>query len=245
MIIVTFIKSNNNHFLFVIFRKEVLACMEAFIAKHQYNYIKKCLNNLNNAFKGCVDINIIEATKAYMQEKILSRFPNLTEEERELLDISKITSPLNIDKYLRDLDACVYGISSITNAQISKLFKKEKKIKMPSPDAQEAKNVYLGWIDESTKKLFVVYSMDDKLIGMACRLSVQNSNNPHICAVCNYIGRNNEVAPVSPICKTSNTSEDAYRSIGFDICLDSKLCNERITSIEKLENILKDVNNIK
>ncbi|MDP4091257.1 MAG: elongation factor G-binding protein, partial [Bacillota bacterium] len=47
-----------------------------------------------------------------------------------------------------------------------------------------------------------------------------------------------EVAAVSPVCKTSNSSEGAYRSIGFDICLDSGKCNERITSTEKLENIL-------
>lgn len=33
--------------------------MEAFIKKHKYNYIKKCLNDLNNTFKSCVDINIV------------------------------------------------------------------------------------------------------------------------------------------------------------------------------------------
>ena len=80
---------------------------------------------------------------------------------------------------------------------------------------------------------------------MACRISNYGSNNTHICALCNHIGRENEVAVVSPICKTSNTGEEAYRSIGFDICLDSEKCNERIVDIEKLEKILKDVNNIK
>lgn len=219
--------------------------MKVFIKKHEYNYIKKRLNDLNSAFKNCVDVNIIEATKGYIQDKILSIFTNLSEEEKELLDISKISSPLFTDKYLADLDEYVYGMPYITNAQISKLFKKEKKLKLPNSDPQDSKLVYLGWIDESTRKLFVAYNMNGTLIGMACRLASYRSNNTHICALCNHIGGENEVAFVSPICKTASNAEGAYKSIGFDLCLDSAMCNERIVSIEKLETILKDVNNIK
>ncbi|MCY6372590.1 FusB/FusC family EF-G-binding protein [Clostridium ganghwense] len=219
--------------------------MNAFIKKYQYNYIKKCLKDLNNAFRGCVDINIIEATKAYINEKILCLFTNLSEEEKELLDISKINDHLQIDNYLSGLDEYIYGMQNITNAQINKLFKKEKKFKLPNINAQDSKNVYLGWIDESIRKLFVVYNMNDKLIGMACRISNHSSNNTHVCALCNHVGNQNEVAFVSPICKTANSKNGNYRSIGFDICLDSAKCNERIVAVEKLEKILKDVNNIK
>lgn len=219
--------------------------MDTFIKKHEYNYIKKCLNDLNNAFKGCIDINIIEATKAYIHQKILNNFTNLSAEEKELLDISRINDSLHIDKYLTELNEYVYGMPNITNAQISKLFKKEKKFKLPNLSAQDSKNVYLGWIDESIRKLFVAYNMDGKLIGMACRIPSHDSNNSHRCVLCNHVGRQNEVEFVSPVCKTANAGEGAYRSIGFDICLDSEKCNERIVSPEKLEKILKDVNNIK
>ncbi|MGV2687308.1 elongation factor G-binding protein, partial [Clostridium perfringens] len=104
---------------------------------------------------------------------------------------------------------------------------------------------YLGWIDESIRKLFVVYNMNGKLIGMACRIPNYSSNNAHICTLCNHVGGKNEIAFVSSICKTANPKEGNYKSIGFDICLDSTKCNERIVSVEKLEKILKDVNNIK
>ncbi|MHC1682639.1 MAG: FusB/FusC family EF-G-binding protein [Clostridiaceae bacterium] len=217
--------------------------MEIFIKKHQYNYIKKCLNDLNNTYKGCIDINIIEATKSYIQDKIFNIFSVLSQEERELLDISKITDSLHINKYLSDLNQYVYGMPKVTNAQISKLFKKEKKFKLPNESAQDSKNVYLGWIDESIKKLFIAYNINDSLIGMSCRITNPGSNNSHICILCNRVGKENEVAFVSPIC--SKTHQDAYRSIGFDICLDSETCNDRITTVEKLEKLLKDVNNIK
>ncbi|MBW9143997.1 FusB/FusC family EF-G-binding protein [Clostridium sp. CM027] len=217
--------------------------MKAFIKKHEYNYIRKRLYDLNNAFRVCLDINIIEVTKAYKHLQILNIFTNLSEEEKELLDISKITTPLHIDKYLAELNEYVYGMPNITNAQISRLFKKEKKFKLPNLNAQDSKNVYLGWIDNSIRKLFVTYNMDGKLIGMACSISSNGSNNAHRCVLCNHSAGENEVNFVSPICKT--TREGAYRSIGFDLCLDSKKCNERIVAIEKLEKILKDVNNIK
>jgi len=106
--------------------------MKTFIKKHEYNYIKKCLNDLNNAYRGCVDINIIDATKTYICGKILCIFSNLSEEERELLNITKINDPLYIDTYLAELNEYVYGMPNITNAQISKLFKKEKKLKLPN-----------------------------------------------------------------------------------------------------------------
>jgi hypothetical protein len=219
--------------------------MKAFIKKHEYNYIKKRLYDLNNAFRSCVDINIIEATKAYKHRQILNLFTNLSEEEKELLDIIKLTTPIDIDKYLAGLNEYVYGMPTITNAQISRLFKKEKKLKLPSLNAQDSKNVYLGWIDQSVRKLFVAYNMNGKLMGMACRITTCGSNNTHLCVLCNNVGGENEVAFVSPMCRTSNTAEGAYKSIGFDICLDSAKCNERISSIDKLENFLKDVNNIK
>lgn len=219
--------------------------MKAFIKKYEYNYIKKCLHDLNNTFKNCVDINIIESYKEYVHDKILRLFTNLSEEEKEILDISKITESLHIDTYLAELNRYVYGMPNITNSQISKLFKKEKKFKLPDLNSNDSKNVYLGWIDKSIRKLFIAYNMDGKLIGMTCKVPNHSSTSTHICALCNKVGNQNEVAFVSSICKTSNAKKDGYISVGFDICLNSEECNERIVDIEKLEKILKDVNNIK
>lgn len=219
--------------------------MNIFIKKHEYNYIKRCLRDLNNAFTGCVDAKVIESAKANIQNKILNLFTNLTEEEGKLLDISKLNESQDIKDYLTELNEYVYGMPKLTNAQITKLFKKEKKFKLPDPDAQDSKKVYLGWIDESIRKLFIAYNMDGKLLGMSCRIGNYGSSNAHICVLCNHVGKENEVAFVSPVCKTNSTGESAYRSIGFDVCLDSHACNERIQSIDKLEEILRDVNNIK
>ncbi|WP_415318061.1 FusB/FusC family EF-G-binding protein, partial [Clostridium perfringens] len=173
------------------------------------------------------------------------RFSELSNEEKELIDINKITDPLHIDKYLEDLNEYVYGMTAIKSNAITKLFRKEKKLKIPNLDFESSKKVYLGWIDEGSRKLFIAYNLNGKLTGMACKIPSYNSSNNHICTLCNHIGNDTEVAFVSALCKTSNPEQGTYRSIGFDICLDSEKCNERITSTDKLEKLLKDVNNIK
>lgn len=219
--------------------------MKPFIKKEDFNFIKKCITDLRGTLRNCTDPNIIETNKAYINEKILSRFSELSNEEKELIDINKITDPLHIDKYLEDLNEYVYGMTAIKSNEITKLFRKEKKLKIPNLDFENSKKVYLGWIDEGSRKLFIAYNLNGKLTGMACKIPSYNSSNNHICTLCTHIGNDTEVAFVSAICKTSNPEQGTYRSIGFDICLDSEKCNERITSTDKLEKLLKDVNNIK
>lgn len=85
--------------------------------------------------------------------------------------------------------------------------------------------------------------MGGKNIGMSCRIVSQNSNTSHICSFCNNAGSDAEIAFVSTVCKT-NTKYGNYKSIGFSVCLDSQKCNNQITSLDKLEKILKEANNI-
>ena len=134
-------------------------------------------------------------------------------------------------------------MENITKNQLVKIFKKEKKLKIPNLDIKDKKLVYLGWIDESTRKLLIIYNMDGKLLGMACRLTSSKANSANICTLCNHIGSESEVAFVSPICKPQ--SQDDYKSLGFYVCLNSLECNERITSTKKLEQLIKAVNRIK
>ena len=216
--------------------------MKAFIKKQQFNYIKRCLFDLNNAFINCSDPNIINVSKLIAQDKILSCFDKLSEAEKEILNISKITTPLHIDIYLNDLNIYVFGMENITKDQLVKIFKKEKKLKIPNLDIKDKKLVYLGWIDEATKKLLITYNLNGKLLGMSCRLTESKPNSSNICTLCNHIGNSAEVGFVSPICKPKN--QDDYKSLGFYICLNSYECNERITSTEKLETLIKIVNRL-
>ena len=62
-------------------------------------------------------------------------------------------------------------MENITKNQLVKIFKKEKKLKIPNLDIKDKKLVYLGWIDEATKKLLITYNLNGNLLGMSCRLT--------------------------------------------------------------------------
>ena len=59
--------------------------MKPFIKKEDFNFIKKCITDLHGTLRNCTDPNIIETNKAYINEKILSRFSELSNEEKELI----------------------------------------------------------------------------------------------------------------------------------------------------------------
>lgn len=217
--------------------------MTPFINKHHHNAIKKHTRDLHNAFRNCVDAQIIDATKMYLNQKILDLFPHATEEEKQLISILAIANQFQIEAYLSHLDEWVCGMPKVTSNQLKKLFRREKKLRLPKLSSDN-KNVYFGWVDETARRLYIAYFLQDKLVGMACRISSSNSSNTRSCTLCNHVGKVHEVAFVSPICKNKQGQKGAYRSIGFNICLDSQGCNQRITNTEKLEKLLKNVNNL-
>ena len=218
--------------------------MKAFIRKDEFNYIRRCLFDLNNSFGNCVDPLVLEGNKLYIQNKIYEKFTNLTSEQKELLNISNIIDSSDISFFIKNLEKYVYGMPKVTASELVKLFKKEKKLKIPDLNNNN-KKIYLGWVDPAVNKLHIVYNYNNKLLKMSCRITNGKTSNSNICALCNYVGKQEEVTFVSPVCKTSNGGPDAYKSLGFYICLDSEKCNERMISTEKIEEIIKEVNNIK
>lgn len=218
--------------------------LDMFIPVIKYNFIKKCLGEISNALMNCVDGHIIETTKAYQQERIFSAFTDLTESQRALLNVSNIREGFQIEQFLKGLEPYIYGMDAISNETVSRLFRKEKKLKIPQDLDLNRKRAYLGWIDSGSRKLILIHKPGAEAFGMACRLPQVKAKTTNVCALCNRIGDETQVAFVSPVCKTAHLGPDAYKSLGFYICLDSEACNDRITSLDKLEELLSVMNNV-
>ena len=56
--------------------------MEAFLKKEEYNYINKRLKDLNNALRTCNDYRTRDASRDYIQDKILSHLSHLLPEQK-------------------------------------------------------------------------------------------------------------------------------------------------------------------
>ena len=102
--------------------------MNAFLKKQEYNYINKRLKDLNSALRNCNDYNTQDASRDYIQDKILNHLSHLSTEEKILLDIKDLKDSNQINKFLEEFENYVYGMQPVSHAEISKLFKKEKKL---------------------------------------------------------------------------------------------------------------------
>ena len=120
---------------------------------------------------------------------------------------------------------------------MKKMFPKAKKLKVPNLSAVDfEKMTYLSWSDISTNKKFIIYELDENLMGIECKYSILNKDN--ICSFCNRFGK---VAFITTITKAKKSNNpDYYKAIGNYICQDSAECNKKITSTAYLNEFLEE-----
>lgn len=210
-----------------------------FIRNHQYNLIKKQVGQLQHACNNGADPKVIEAVEFNAVSKILDSFPELTDSQKHTLEkFEGLRKTEEFQQYFISLEPYLESFSQVTGKQIIKLFPKIKKLKTPNLNSiAHHKISYLGWVDIATQKLFIVYHLNGKTVGIQGRYTPANKG---VCFLCNGIG---DVALFSAITKSkpANASPDYYKAIGNYMCVDSHECNKKITDVAVLEKFLQEV----
>jgi len=211
-----------------------------FIRNHQYNLIKKQANLLHHSCNTVSDPKVVESVRVGVQSVVAQAFPAVSEQQQALLDsVVSIYTAIDLDRYLRSLEPYLSGFEQVTDTQLKKLFPKNKKLKLPELAAIDYRFVtYLGWTDIATGKLFLVYRLGDRLVGIEGRFTPVHKKS--VCFLCN---RHEEVALFSAVTrlKPAKASSDYYKAIGNYMCIDSATCNRNITDITALEKFISNV----
>ncbi|BAU27240.1 treble-clef zinc-finger protein [Aneurinibacillus soli] len=141
-------------------------------------------------------------------------------------------------EYLGSLVPYLVEFPRVTEKQIKKLFPKNKKLKVPDLGTIDFHSLtYLGWIDISTNKLFIVYNLNGEIIGVEGKYTLTNRKD--MCSLCKGYG---EVALVSAISKARvSNSPDYYKAVGNYMCINSHECNKNITDVTDLERFIQNV----
>ncbi|WP_217595739.1 FusB/FusC family EF-G-binding protein [Cohnella sp. GbtcB17] len=214
--------------------------MQPFIRNHQYNLIKKQVGLLQNTCTTVADPKIVESVRSNMQFKLTEAFPEASEAARDLiLRGAELGTAPEFQLYLASLESCRIAFEPGTEQQLKKLYPKIKKLKLPDLDAIDWKAIsYLGWSDIAANKLFIVYPLDGRLIGIEGRFTPTNKKGT--CFVCN---RQTEVGLFTALTKSrpANASPDYYKAIGNYMCADSVVCNGNITDPAPLEQFLSSL----
>ncbi|OOE12556.1 FusB/FusC family EF-G-binding protein [Fictibacillus arsenicus] len=210
-----------------------------FIRNHQYNLIKKQVGHLQHACNNGADPKVIDAVEFNALSTMLDSFPELTDSQKHTLEkFVGLRKTEEFQQYFISLEPYLEAFSQVTGKQILKLFPKIKKLKTPNLNAIDHHQIsYLGWVDIATQKLFIVYHLNGKTVGIQGRYTPANKG---VCFLCNGIG---DVALFSAVTKSKpeNASPDYYKAIGNYMCVDSHECNKKITSVAVLEKFLHEV----
>lgn len=210
---------------------------EKFIKNEQFNFIKKQIALIKDSTKKNVPPTVLAAVIDLANAKIMSIFPNAILHQQELLDLSRLKTDDEFEKYIRRLSAFLQPFPQITEQQLKKMFPKKKKLKLPDlSNINHNQLTYLSWNDIGSNKKFIVYELDRKMVGIECEFTPTNKKN--LCSFCNCFG---EVVYFSTVTKTRKSKNpDYYKAIGNLICADSSECNKKITDVDHLENFLND-----
>ncbi|GFZ99969.1 elongation factor G-binding protein [Paenibacillus marchantiophytorum] len=211
-----------------------------FIRNHQYNFMKKQADLLQNTLRTNADLKVLESVKYSVQSKIVDLFPDVPASEKAMLgSISTVEKAEDFQAYLRQFVPYVSEFPAITEKQIQKLFPKNKKLKVPDLSTIDYRYItYLSWVDISTNKLFLVYHQNGQFIGIEGKYTLTSKKS--FCFLCN---RFEELVLFSAVSKTrpAKSSPDYYKSVGNYLCMDSQACNKNITDTLALEKFIAAV----
>jgi hypothetical protein len=210
---------------------------ETFIKNEQLNFIKKQVALIKESSKKNVPQNVLAAVIDLANAKILDLFPNVSLEQQEMLDLSKLKRDKEYEQYIQHLTNYLLPFPKITEQQLKKMFPKHKKIKLPDLSTIDLNQLtYLSWNDLGYNKKFIVYELEGKIVGIECEFAPSSKKN--LCSFCNSFG---DVAYFSTITKAKKSNNpDYYKSIGNLICVDSSVCNKQITNVDYLTTFLKN-----
>lgn len=209
---------------------------EPFIRNDQYNFIKYELKNIISAYSSIKDKETLNALKLNSLDKILNLFPELSNEQIEYLNyIIEIEEEAQAKHFLEVLKQFVIPFTNLTDKTIRKLFPKIKKLRVPSLEELDLKQIsYFGWNDIGLGRKFLIVEYKGKLMGIEGTFKVTNKG---ICSLCN---RYEEIGLFMANVKSG---KESYTNRGNYICKDSQKCNENITSIDKLNYFIEILKN--
>ncbi|MGE6377855.1 FusB/FusC family EF-G-binding protein [Peribacillus muralis] len=208
--------------------------MEPFIRSEQYNFIKLQTQILINGHATANDRDVIKTLKTVSKERVLQLFSDLNEDQEQLLDpVDTIKDPAQAENFLLQIKPYVIPFKEITEKTIKKLFPKAKKLKAPSLETVDLREMsYLGWDDHGSGRKFIIAPHLDTFTGL--HGTIKPANKKGICAICS---RFEEIGMF--MSETKGKVQGTFIKKGNYICLDSMKCNQNITTLEKMTDLIE------
>ncbi|MDA9471189.1 FusB/FusC family EF-G-binding protein [Enterococcus sp. 5H] len=207
------------------------------IQPYQFNFIRKQGHILLQAHLSVNDKQTIKTLQAIVLEKINNQFVENNAEIQPLLDgfLEAATSKPRLEQFLEVLKEEVIPFDPPSKQQLTKLFKKTKKLKIPDWDTMDLRDyTFYSWNDSGKQQKFIIASIDGQLVGVQGTISPTTQKG--ICPLCH------ETSEVSLfMSKVKESGDGLYTKRGNYICYDSDKCNHNIERTDELNDFIQNV----
>lgn len=207
--------------------------MEPFIRVDQFQFIKKQTHHLINGYTSVNDRKVLNALKSTVYDKVSNLFNHIDAEHKQLVDrIIEVEDPAKADEFFSSLKPYVIPFKLVTEQTLKKLFPKAKKLKLPVLNDNDLTEIsYLGWNEKGTNKKYIIALQAKGFVGLEG--SFTPSSKKGICTLCS---QHSQVGLF--MSETKGVSQGTYTRRGNYICQDSMKCNEKMTTLEKLDGFI-------
>lgn len=207
------------------------------IQPYQFNFIRKQGHILLQAHLSVNDKQTIKTLQAIVLEKISNQFIENYADIQPLLEgfLEAATSKPRLEHYLEELKEAVIPFDPPSKQQLTKLFKKTKKLKIPDWDTMDLREyTFYSWNDSGKQQKFIIAAIEGQLIGVQGTISP--STQKGICPICH------ETSEVSLfMSKVKESGDGLYTKRGNYICYDSDKCNHNIERTKELNDFIQNV----
>lgn len=191
--------------------------------------LKKCLN----AYGMSNDAQVIGALKGLVETELINSLPDdpiILVLIDELLTISDSTQA---ELFLASIKPHVIPFPKITEAQIKKIFKKEKKLKLPSLDRFDLTDMnFLAWDDAGNQSRYFILEENGQYKGIKGNYDKKSISG--VCSLCNHHGN---VALFTTSIK--GKIQGTYKKHSNYICQDIAQCNNQISDIQDVHDFFE------
>ena len=153
-------------------------------------------------------------------------------DEDIIKEVEMVEDTIGAELFFQSLKSYTIPFKSISEQSLQKLFKKNKKLKLPRLETIDWQAIsYLSWVDKGTNRQYIVLEKEGQYTALR---GIVDTHTPvkGICAICN------QHSAVRLFTATVTGNGDNYTSYSNYICEDAQLCNQRVNDYKKLEEFV-------
>lgn len=201
-----------------------------FLTVADVRLIEQQVTKILRAKSSSSDAKIVNTVRGLAIAELREQLTTVHEDiikEVEMLDDS-----MSAELFIHGLKAYTIPFKAISDKGLQKLFKKDKKLKLPKLDVIDWQAIsYLSWLDKGTNRQYIVIEHDGNYTGLR---GVYEAPTPikGICAICNHH------STVHLFTATVKGNGDHYTSYSNYICEDTTSCNANLSNYTKLTDFV-------